>query len=38
MEDMDEVRMELARMCGEHVEGLRIAVHIIVIAGFPAAN
>ena len=33
MEDMDEVRMELARMCSEHVEGLRIAVHIVVIAG-----
>lgn len=33
MEDMNQVRMELARMCSEHVEGLRIAVHIVVIAG-----
>lgn len=33
MEDMNQVRMELARMCSEHVEGLRIAVHIVVVTG-----
>lgn len=31
MEDMDEVRMELARMCSEHVEGNNLLVGWLAI-------